>query len=130
MSQLHAGKAAGLDLLQAEHLTNSHPILYKMLSLLYNIMKIGFVPDKFVLDLLIPIPKDYSARGIFKVSQFRGITRSPVMSEVFEHCVLKLYKSYLCSSDRQFGFKKKIGCNHAIFAVRKTIDYLLIMYPL
>jgi hypothetical protein len=71
VNQLHAGKAAGLDLLQAEHLTNSHPILYKILSLLYNIiMKSGFVPDKFGQGLLIPIPKDSGARGILKVSQF------------------------------------------------------------
>ena len=126
VNKLHAGKAAGLDLLQAEHLTNSHPILYKILSLLYNIiMKSGYVPCKFGQGLLIPIPKDSGARGILKVSQFRGITISPVLSKVFEHCILKLYKSYFYSSDRQFGFKKKIGCNHAIFTVRKAIDYFV-----
>jgi hypothetical protein len=47
------------------------------------------------------------------------------LSKVFEHCILKLYQSYFYSSDRQFGFKKKIGCNHAIFTVRKAIDYFV-----
>ena len=126
MNELHAGKAAGLDQLQTEHLINSHPILYKILSLLFNlILQLGVVPSEFGQGLLIPIPKDSGARGILKVSQFRGITISPVISKVFEHCILKLFKTYLYSSDRQFGFKKKIGCNHAIFAVRKTIDYFV-----
>jgi hypothetical protein len=88
-------------------------------------LAIGFVPDKFGQGLLIPIPKDSSARGILKVSQFRGITISPILSKVFEHCILKLFKAYLYTSDRQFGFKKKIRCNHAIFAVRKAIDYFV-----
>jgi hypothetical protein len=126
MNELHVGKAAGLDQLQTEHLINSHPILYKILSLLFNLMlQIGFVPSQFGQGLLIPIPKDSGARGILKVNQFRGITISPVISKVFEHCILKLYKAYLYSSDRQFGFKKNIGCNHAIFTVRKTIDYFV-----
>jgi hypothetical protein len=126
MNELHAGKAAGLDQLQTEHLINSHPILYKILSLLFNlILQLGVVPSEFGQGLLIPIPKDSGARGILKVSQFRGITISPVISKVFEHCILKLFKTYLYSSDRQFDFKKKIGCNHAIFTVRKTIDYFV-----
>ena len=128
-SQLHAGKGAGLDLLQTAHLTNSHPILYKILSWLYNIiMKSGFVHRKFGQGLLILIPKDASARDILKVRldyQFCGIIISPVTSKVVEDCILQLYKPYLYTSDRQFGFKKTIGCNHAIFTVRKAIEYLV-----
>ena len=74
VSQLHTGKAAGLDLLQAEHLTNSHPSLYKILSLLYNFsMKIGFVPDKFGQSLLIPIPKILVLVAYSKLVNFEAL---------------------------------------------------------
>jgi hypothetical protein len=36
-----------------------------------------------------------------------------------------LYKDYLNSSNRQFGFKKELSCSHAIFSVRKTIEYFI-----
>ena len=36
------------------------------------------------------------------------------------HCL----KSYLVSSDRQFGFKKGTGCANAIYTLRKVIDNL------
>src|SRR5688572_19252783 len=32
-------------------------------------------------------------------------------------------KIYLVTSDRQFGFKRKVGCSNAIYSLRKTIDY-------
>jgi hypothetical protein len=34
-------------------------------------------------------------------------------------------KKYLYSSNWQLGFKKKLSCNHAIYAVRKTVDYFV-----
>ena len=99
-------------------------MLYIVLAkLFYLMLRFSFVSTDFGRGLLIPIPKDSGARGILKVSQFRGITVSPVISKVFEHCILELYQEYLHSSDRQFGFKKKIGCAHAIFTVRTVIDH-------
>lgn len=56
---------------------------------------------------------------------YRGITVSPVISKMFEHCLLSKYQQYLTSSDCQFGFKKNIGVNHAIYSVRKTVEYFL-----
>ena len=34
-----------------------------------------------------------------------------------------MYKDYLHSSSRQVGFKKRLGCAHAIFSVRSVINY-------
>jgi len=44
---------------------------------------------------------------------------------MFEHCLLDLFSNYLTTSDMQFGFKSKVSCNHAIYAVRKTIDFFI-----
>jgi len=41
------------------------------------------------------------------VEDFRGITISPIISNVLEHCILERYEKFFTSSDNQFGFKKK-----------------------
>jgi hypothetical protein len=56
---------------------------------------------------------------------FRFITRSSVISKLFEHCGFGNFGIYFRSSDLQFGFKKGIGCNHAIFSVECFVDYFV-----
>src|SRR5438132_12146302 len=72
--------------------------------------------------ILIPIQKDTNIKGIQKLDNFRGITLSPIISKVFEHSILFLFGKYLKSNDRQFGFKKNVGCANAIFCVRNVFD--------
>jgi len=57
------------------------------------------------------------------VEDFRGISISPVISKVFEHCILERYQKFFMSSDNQFGFKKKSSCSHAIYSLRCVVDY-------
>ena len=45
------------------------------------------------------------------------------LSKCFEMCLLELYGTYLLTSDLQFGFKKGLGCSHALLAVRSVVDY-------
>ena len=105
---------------------NAQPILYECLSKLFYIMfSIGYVPNQFGKGILIPIQKDTSIKGVQKVDNFRGITLSPIISKVFEHCILFSFGKYLKSNDRQFGFKENLGCTNAIFCVCKIIDYFI-----
>jgi hypothetical protein len=123
--RMKRGKAAGLDGLAVEHIQFCHPCIYVLLYKLFNlIVKCGFVPDDFGFSYTIPIPKcDTSMRcKSVCVDDFRGITISSVLSKIFEYCVLDRYKRYFCTSDNQFGFKKGLGCSHAIFSIRSTID--------
>jgi len=53
---------------------------------------------------------------------FRGIAISPVISKDFEHCLLNYFQIYLKSGGNQFGFKKGVGCGHAIQTVRNVVD--------
>jgi len=32
-------------------------------------------------------------------------------------------QSHIVTSDNQFGFKKGVGCSHAIYTVRNSVDY-------
>jgi len=44
---------------------------------------------------------------------------------MFEYCLIYKYEVFLQSSDQQFGFKKKLGCTHAIFALNQCVDYFV-----
>ena len=126
IAKLSTGKAPGHDGIMTEHLTHAHPVLYIALSrLFYFILRCGYVPNDFGNGLLIPIVKDTNKRGVQPVDNFRGITLSPIISKVFEHCIVLLYSKYFTTSERQFGFKRDTGCTQAIFCVRKVIDFFV-----
>ena len=55
------------------------------------------------------------------LDDFRGITVNVMASKIFEYSICSYFDS-LKTSDRQFGFKKGSGCNHAINQVRSTIN--------
>ena len=57
------------------------------------------------------------------MDDFRGVSVSPVISKVFEHCIFDLYGSFFETSDNEFGFKKNVGCANAIYVLRSTVDY-------
>jgi len=57
------------------------------------------------------------------VDDFRGISISPTISKVFEHCILDRHCEFVVTSDNQFGFKKRSSCAHAIFSLRSVVDY-------
>lgn len=121
---LKHGKAAGLDGLTAEHLLHSHPAVYSLLNRLFNLLiKFRFVPDDFGRSYTVPLPKGNNASKAMSVDDFRGISISPVISKVFESCVLDRYKEFLVTSDNQFGFKKGLGCSHAIYSVKCVVNH-------
>lgn len=126
IDRMKRGKAAGLDELTVEHLQCSHPALFLFLTKLFNLcMKCGRVPDDFGRSYTIPLLKDdrNSASKTLTVEDFRGISISPVISKVFENCILNRYKSFFVTSDNQFGFKKGLSCSHAIFSVKCVVNH-------
>ena len=57
-----------------------------------------------------------------KCDDFRGIAISPVISKVLEYCFLEKFQSLITTNDNQFGFKKGIGCHHAIYTARNIVN--------
>jgi len=91
---------------------------------LFNlIVSLKYVPVAFGEGIIIPIPKGDGKRNHDNVENYRGITVSCIISKIFESCLLCYMRKYLLTSDRQFGFKQKVGCSNAIYSLRKTIDY-------
>ena len=118
------GKAAGVDGLMVEHIQYAHPVLLVVLKKLFNFMiECGYVPLAFGQGLIIPIPKRTIYSKLASIKDFRGITLSPVLSKIFEHCLLLLFQDFLVSSEFQFGFKKGKGCRDALFIVNETVNY-------
>ena len=126
MCDLKTGKAYGFDGLMAEHLLHCHPSAHLIVTYLCNLMILsGHVPAQFTKGLTFPIEKEHSFNRTPKVEDFRGITISPLLSKILEKYLLETFGKYFESSVNQFGFKKDVGCPHAIFTLRSTIDYFV-----
>ena len=120
---LSRGKAAGLDCITAEHLQNCHPIISTSLAKLFNLMmRYHYVPRGFGLSYTVPIPKVKDCRSkAMTCDDFRGIAISSILSKVFEHCIIDMFNNFLSTNDNQFGFKKGLGCSHAIYTVKTLL---------
>ena len=87
-----------------------------------SLLKHHYVPNFFGLGIIIPLVKDMCG-DLTSLNYFRGITLSPTMSKLFEMCLLSLFEDYLITHDLQVGFKKKLGCNHALYMLRSVIEH-------
>ena len=83
------------------------------------------VPKEFGHGITVPIPKMSFHKNQAKSENFRGITINPIISKVFELCLVNRLQQWLDSSENQFGFKKGYSCKHAIFTAQATTDYFV-----
>ena len=83
----------------AEHLSCSHPILSLILTkLLHLIVLCRYIPNGFKHSYIIPIPKLRDSRiKVVTCDDFRGTAISPILSKIFEYCLLDRLK-YVFSS--------------------------------
>ena len=83
-------------------------------------VKLGHVPYSFGKSHTVPVLKTRSSIHCktITVDDFRGISISPVVSKVLEHCILQRYEILFVTSDNLFGFKKSSSCAHAIYTFR------------
>ena len=56
-------------------------------------------------------------------NNYRPITLSPIVSKIFEYCLLHKYGHFLTSDDLQYGFKKNSSCAHALFVLTQCMEY-------
>ena len=119
-------KACGLDELSVEHLVYAHPSLVIHICFLFCAIYIyimhGFAPDKFGTGPIVILVK-YKTGDINNVVNYRGVTLIAAISKLFEGVLLEICNEFLQSDNLQFGFKKGLGSNNAIFSIRAVIDY-------
>jgi len=109
------GKAAGVDNLTFERITFGHP------SLIYHFCH--FNDDAFGSGIIIPLVKDKHV-DLSSSDNYRGITVSPVISKVFQLCLLCKFGHLLSSNELQLGFNKNIGCAPGLFPMR-NVNYIV-----
>jgi len=125
LSCVKSGKASGLDDLCKETILYAHPALIVHLKFLFNIICThGFVPDAFGQGVTVPIIKDRLANAS-STSNYRPITLSPIISKIFEYCILHKYEHFFFTDQLQFGFKRDLSCSHALFVLSQTVNYFV-----
>ena len=118
------GKAAGYDMLTAEHLKYCHPVVLTCLTKLFALMlKFSYVPTAFGIGITVPLLKADVKGSTTSCDSYRGITILPIISKLFEIMLSKMLDPYLKSCNSQFGFKQGSSCSHAIYTVRKTVEH-------
>jgi len=123
VAQLKPNKAVDTDGLVSEHFFHSHPAIFTHLKNLFHIiLNHSYVPETFTTGIVTPIPKD--RRGnLTSSSNYRPITISSVISKIFEYFLLDRCTNLLTSDSLQFAYKPKVGCQHAILALRRVIQH-------
>ncbi|MFZ2538984.1 MAG: reverse transcriptase family protein [Oscillospiraceae bacterium] len=122
IAELKTGKAPGPDGLTVEHLLHCHPSTILVITYLCNLILLsGHVPPQFGFGIIHPIPKGSCNSKCLNVSDFRGITISPIVSKIFEKCILSNFGEYFFTSDNQFGFKS--SCSQDIYSLKSVINH-------
>ena len=86
----------------------------------------NYVPDGFRYSYIVPLPKPKECFSkSLQCDNFRGIANSPILSKVFEYCLLDRFKDDAVSADNQYGFKKGVGCSFAIRTVRNILSTVM-----
>ena len=120
---LKLGKAVGIDGISSEHLRYAHPSIVTHLKMLFNLMLLhGYVPDKFGCGIIVPLLKDRLG-DVSSLDNYRAITISSIISKVFEITVRNKFSDFFASHELQFGFKKNLGCQNAVFTVQQVANY-------
>jgi hypothetical protein len=93
-NQMKRGKAAGIDNVCLEHIIFSDPSIIVHLCKVFNLLlKHEYVPSQFGLGIVIPLLRDRNG-NVCSSENYRGITVSPVISKIFELCLLQKFSSF------------------------------------
>jgi len=87
-------------------------------------LQCSVVPETFHAGIVVPVLKDKRGDAT-DVNNYRAVTLSSCISKLFKTCILELYSDMLSTLPLQFGFKKKLGTRHALYALQSTVEYFV-----
>ena len=106
-----------------EHLQFAPLVFFHRITNLFKTMlRHAFVPNQFRLGFIVPIIKDQQGNHA-DISNYRGITISPIASKLFEHLLKSVFFDCLSTSDYQFGFKRNSSTVHALHCLKQTVNF-------
>jgi len=117
--------AVRLDCLQAEHFKIAkYPLLLPLQNLFSSIIAHSYIPQIIMSVQIIPILKK---RGLDPTtsSNNRPIAITSILSKILELIILNMYGNLLQTSPNQFGYKKGVGTEMAIYALKQVAHHHL-----
>ena len=122
IKELSLNKSCGIDGITAEHLRYASERLAYLLSLAFTGFIIhGFLPESMISVMIVPVIKD-KAGAINSSDNYRPIALASIVSKVVEKIMLNRMETHLLTQSNQFGFKKKLGTDQCIFALKEIIS--------
>jgi hypothetical protein len=92
-------------------------------EIIFNkIIETGVVPDNFNISIIKPLVKD-NKKPTNVLSNIRPVATSDVSPNVFEKALVIQIRITSPTHPKQFGFKKRASCSHAIFVMKQAIKY-------
>ena len=123
IAKLPCSKAMGPDGLKSEHYKFASRRLAVLLTICISAMlKIGFLPQSLMMTTLTPIIKNKMG-DVSDIGNYRPIAISTVSSKIIERLLLSHIEDTLYTTHNQFGFKKKLSTDMAIFTLKQVISY-------
>ena len=95
-----------------------------MHRLFNGLLSHSYVPSEFLQGTITPTIKNVSG-DCSDPNNYRGITLSPCLAQLFEYTLLSKFGSFLECDDLQFGFKSGQSTSHAIYVLKSCIEYYL-----
>jgi hypothetical protein len=89
-------------------------------------LQTGIVLFSYYHSYTVPLLENNKSRSrAVNCNDFRGTSLSSNLSKTFEECLLEVFADYLVTEENQFGFKKRLGCAHAIYSTSKLTEYFI-----
>ena len=134
ISKLAHGKTLDIGGLSAEHLYYCHPSLPVILSQMFHLVLLcSYIPGGFRHSYIVSIPTSKQCVGkALTCDDFRGIAVSPILSKVFEHCILKRFEPLFVTSKISSVLRKALAVvtPYALFVVRLMTLFVEVALPI
>jgi len=109
--------------LSTDHFINAGVELSVHIGLLFSaIISHGAIPTDFITSTILPIPKVKHVSAVAS-DNFRGIALSSIYVKLFDNIVIRRYYEKLCTSELQFGFKRRSSTHMCTMVLKETITY-------
>ena len=118
----YSNPSSGADGIVAEHLKHASARLCVLLSLCFTaFLQHGILPDSLMKVILVPVIKDKAGLDN-SMGNFMPVALACVVSKVLEGVLLGKMESYFHTADNQFGFKKELGTDLCIYALKEIVN--------
>ena len=95
------------------------------MHILFNAMlQHSFIPTLMLRGNICPLVKDREG-DLSSSSNYRPITLSLIFIQMYEVLLRAKFGYFFPKSDLQFGFKSRISTSHAIYTLKKTVEYFI-----